>query len=613
VLEADTPAGHAVDGIANLAALVHHHKPLPETLTAISPTGSVHRYFEYPKHLKVRTSASVIAPGVDVRGATGMVLAPPTLRIGVGRYTWLNWGTPIAPAPSWLLKLVAKQRRRKRVRVVVCQHPDVALIEAALDAIADDCSRRGAWTYQLWFEICCALQCELGDDGFTLLDSWSSRSPTYKESDCIKKWHLMISASTWLDANQSVQQMTWAPGEVMLIPNRLIADGGWFAKAEATCLNTYRPPIIKPGDASKAGPWLELLKKIYPEEWQHILNYFAQRRQHPEIKPNHSMMLGGAPGIGKDSILTPLKHAVGPWNFADIAPTDLFGPFNPHIRSVVLCISEARDLGDVNRFAFYERTKTLMAAPPDVLRCNEKNRRQYYIVNVMGVIITTNHKTDGIYLPADDRRHFVAWSTLVKEAFAPDYWLKFWHWYKHEDGFEHVVALLDAHDLSDFDCKAPPPRTKAFYDIVASNRAPQELELADALDQVLNYRAGVKAPAGASPEQPDAVTLDEIEHLACLKFQEWLGNPSNRRAIPHRFESVGYTIVRNPLAKDGSWVLDGRRQTVYAKAQLTLHDQINAVELLVNAQRKKTADLVRIGKVVKPSRTKKKVREVVYK
>jgi len=50
----------------------------------------------------------------------------------------------------------------------------------------------------------------------------------------------------------------------------------------------------------------------------------------------------------------------------------LFGPFNPHIRSVVLCISEARDLGDVNRFAFYERTKTLMAAPPDVLRCMRK-------------------------------------------------------------------------------------------------------------------------------------------------------------------------------------------------------------------------------------------------
>jgi hypothetical protein len=26
------------------------------------------------------------------------------------------------------------------------------------------------------------------------------------------------------------------------------------------------------------------------------------------------------------------------------------------------------------------------------------------------VIITTNHKTDGIYLEPDDRRHYVAWS-----------------------------------------------------------------------------------------------------------------------------------------------------------------------------------------------------------
>ena len=39
----------------------------------------------------------------------------------------------------------------------------------------------------------------------------------------------------------------------------------------------------------------------------------------------------------------------------------------------------------------------------------------HYISNVVGVIITTNHKTDGIFLPEDDRRHFVAWSELTKE------------------------------------------------------------------------------------------------------------------------------------------------------------------------------------------------------
>src|SRR5215467_2389328 len=38
----------------------------------------------------------------------------------------------------------------------------------------------------------------------------------------------MLSASGWLDQNQPVEQMTWAPGEPMLIRDRLVADGGWL-------------------------------------------------------------------------------------------------------------------------------------------------------------------------------------------------------------------------------------------------------------------------------------------------------------------------------------------------------------------------------------------------
>ena len=59
-----------------------------------------------------------------------------------------------------------------------------------------------------------------------------------------------------------------------------------------------------------------------------------------------------------------------------------------------------------------EHMKTLAAASPDVLRINEKHIRQYYVPNCCAVIITTNHKTDGMFLPADDRRHYVAWSDL---------------------------------------------------------------------------------------------------------------------------------------------------------------------------------------------------------
>src|SRR5262249_30065605 len=90
------------------------------------------------------------------------------------------------------------------------------------------------------------------------------------------------------------------------------------------------------------------------------------------------------------------------------------GNFNGFVRSVILRISEARDLGDWDRFAFYDRTKILIAAPPDVVHVNEKHLREYYVPNLCGVVLTTNHKTDCIYLPAKERRDLVAWSDSPK-------------------------------------------------------------------------------------------------------------------------------------------------------------------------------------------------------
>ena len=144
--------------------------------------------------------------------------------------------------------------------------------------------------------------------------------------------------------------------------------------------------------------------------------------QRPEEKINHALVLGGAQGIGKDTLLEPVKRAVGPWNFREVSPQQMLGRFNGFLKSVILRVSEARDLGDVNRFQFYDHMKAYTAAPPDVLRVDEKNLREHSVLNCRGVIITTNHKADGIYLPADDRRHFVAWSDLTKEDFDDDYW-----------------------------------------------------------------------------------------------------------------------------------------------------------------------------------------------
>ncbi len=374
-------------------------------------------------------------------------------------------------------------------------------------------------------------------------------------------------ASEWLDKNRAVEQMTWAPGLPQVIADRLVSDGGWMPKTGFNVFNLYRPPLPIDGDPAKAQPWLEHVKRVYPDDAGHIIRWLAHRVQRPEEKINHAIVLGGSQGIGKDTILEGVKAAIGPWNFAEVSPQHLLGRFNGFVKSVILRVSEARDLGDVDRFAFYDHMKTYTAAPPDVLRVDEKHLREYAAFNVCGVIITTNHKTDGIYLPADDRRHYVAWSPVSREAFSDAYWSDLYRWYHDNGGIGHVAAYLRDLDLSDFNAKAPPPKTPAFWDIVSANSTPEDAELADALDQL---------------GRPEATTIASIAFATSDQdFRLFLTDRRNSRKIPYRLEQCGYVAVRNSAVADGLFKVSGKRCVIYARHDLTPREQMTAANRLI--------------------------------
>ena len=379
-----------------------------------------------------------------------------------------------------------------------------------------------------------------------------------------------VKPSLWLDRNRRIEQISWAPGKPMLLLDQLVSDGGFITRPGATCFNLYRPPDLELGDAAEATRWLELVHKVYPDEADHVIKWLAHRVQRPQEKLNHALVLGGAPGVGKDSILEPVKHAVGPWNFQEVSPAHLLGRFNGFAKSTILRVSEARDLGEVNRFAFYDHSKVYAAAPPDVLRVNEKYWREYYVPNILGLIPTTNHLTDGLYLPADDRRHYFAWSPRVIEDTTDAEWKALWRWYG-AGGNGHVAAYLLELDLTGFDPKAAPPKTSAFWDVVAASRAPEDDELADVIDALGN---------------PDALTLAGLAMAATGEAADWLTDRRNRRAIPHRLERCGYVSVRNEDAKDGQWVLNKARQRIYAKSSLTAAERRWKALELVKAKAK---------------------------
>ena len=59
-------------------------------------------------------------------------------------------------------------------------------------------------------------------------------------------------------------------------------------------------------------------------------------------------------------------------------------------------------------------------------------------------------------------------------------WDDLWGWYEN-GGYENVAAYLNEVDISNFNAKAPPRKTRAWWAIVDAGGAPEDAEFADAL------------------------------------------------------------------------------------------------------------------------------------
>lgn len=97
------------NGDISLANLEAQHGPLPLTLTQQTGNGR-HYLFQLPPGSNIRNSAKKIAPGLDIRGIGGYIVAAPSVHPNGIAYRWLDCGLPtremIAPPPKWLLQLI---------------------------------------------------------------------------------------------------------------------------------------------------------------------------------------------------------------------------------------------------------------------------------------------------------------------------------------------------------------------------------------------------------------------------------------------------------------------------------------------------------------------------
>lgn len=199
VVEIDTAEGGHIDGRANWEALIEANGPIPDTVQARSPSGSIHFYFRWPAELHGRlgNSAGYIAPGIDVRGEGGMVLAPPSYRADKGAaYEWVNppTGYQLADCPGWLLELCVRPEPERKVSPAPSTPADLAMLKDLLTWIDPDEGGYDAWCNGLM-----AIHHATGGsvDGQALADDWSFqdaqegwrfRGEKYEQGMVADKW-----------------------------------------------------------------------------------------------------------------------------------------------------------------------------------------------------------------------------------------------------------------------------------------------------------------------------------------------------------------------------------------------------------------------------------------
>src|SRR5271157_1256191 len=93
-------------GEESLVAWARRGFIFPDTYTVRTGGGGQHHYFVWPEGVDVRNSESKIAPGMDIRGVGGYVVAAPSLHESGARYEINESAIPPEPPPEWLLTLI---------------------------------------------------------------------------------------------------------------------------------------------------------------------------------------------------------------------------------------------------------------------------------------------------------------------------------------------------------------------------------------------------------------------------------------------------------------------------------------------------------------------------
>lgn len=369
----------------------------------------------------------------------------------------------------------------------------------------------------------------------------------------------LVDASEWIQTHARITTTTSTPAiKGDILKGYDCREGVLFKSPGGAVFNRYRPPTIDPGEASEAGPFEAHVRRLMPRtgDADQFFDYMAHRVQKPWEKPRFALMLAGDQGVGKDTAIDFCCPALGRWNTASIPPGAVEKDFNEYAAKTLIRINEAADLREMSRWAFNERIKVLIAGNPDECEINPKYGRKYTVTMHCGVIITTNHLTGSVHIPADDRRYDVIQCATLEamglggEQERRDYFNALHEWFLKKEGERHVAAFLRARELSGFSAALGQRKTAAHDEIVKHGMLGDEW----AVDALEALRRRYKVP----DDKPLSFVSGSALLGECAEEKGVL-----RGKLPHAMRRLGYVAYPNPNRKDERWKVLGELHTMY--------------------------------------------------
>lgn len=374
-----------------------------------------------------------------------------------------------------------------------------------------------------------------------------------------------------------VDASTWWPGAGKLIENQLPTARGPVTIPGALCFNSYHAPDHSELD-SDTGPhrWIDHVKTLFPNEVEHnhFFDYAAQMLQQPGTKANHGIVISGAQGIGKDTMLLPLRHGVGLWNVSEIGPDQLEESFNPYVQSIMLVVNEVRPYNESHRASsFYNRIKPMLAAPPEMLPMNDKHTKTVYVRNVSRCFMTTNDYLT-MYVPEEDRRMFIMHSAAAAGWAAHEYFKGMFDYFR-QGGTNAVISWLLERDISKFNPEATPPVTEGKRQVMGSTKFVRRSIIDDAFEDMV-----------AEGTPPDVFFNENLRSAFASfddsdKFESALKHPS----LIHKMQELGYDLAKKEGGKRWKWTktvgdqrIELQTPNAYVKRSLPMEDREKAID-----------------------------------